>query len=113
MSHPFVMHLIIHMFNSSMTPYMSLVQYLKPQFIHLTIYAKYAFLLLFSIFQSPDCFALVLPLPTLRGDNPRNFSELSGYLPYMWTVTVQRLPPILVQILHITCYFVLKLVSVV
>ena len=52
MSHPFVMHLIMHMFNTSMIPYISLDQYLKPQFIHYTKYAKYAFLLLFSIFDS-------------------------------------------------------------
>ena len=52
MSHPFVMHLMIHMFNISMTPYMSLDQYLKPKFIHYTKYAKYAFLLLFSIFPN-------------------------------------------------------------
>ena len=30
MSHPFVMHLIIHMFNTSMIPYVSLDQYLTP-----------------------------------------------------------------------------------
>ena len=30
MSHPFVMHLIIHMFNTSMIPYISLDQYLNP-----------------------------------------------------------------------------------
>ena len=30
MSHPFVMHLIIHMFNTSMIPYTSLDQYLNP-----------------------------------------------------------------------------------
>ena len=45
-----MMHLIIHMFNTSMIPYISLDQYLKPQFIHYTKYAKYAFLLLFSIY---------------------------------------------------------------
>ena len=28
-SHPFVMHLIIHMFNTSMIPYISLDQYLN------------------------------------------------------------------------------------
>ena len=30
MSHPFVMHLIVHMFNTSMIPYISLDQYLNP-----------------------------------------------------------------------------------
>ena len=30
MSHPFVMHLIIHIFNTSMIPYISLDQYLNP-----------------------------------------------------------------------------------
>ena len=30
MSHPFVMHLIIHMFNTSVIPYISLEQYLSP-----------------------------------------------------------------------------------
>ena len=30
MSHTFVMHLIIHMFNTSMIPYISLDQYLNP-----------------------------------------------------------------------------------
>ena len=44
-----MMHLIIHMFNTSMIPYISFDQYLKPQFIQYTKYAKYAFLLLFSI----------------------------------------------------------------
>ena len=50
MSHPFVMHLIIHMFNTSVIPKISLDQYFKPQFIHYTKCAKYAFLLLFSIY---------------------------------------------------------------
>ena len=31
MSHPFVMHLIIHMFNTSFIPFMSLDQYLHPK----------------------------------------------------------------------------------
>ena len=49
MSRPFVMHLKIFMFNTSVIPNILLDQYLNPQFIHCTKYAKYAFLLLFSI----------------------------------------------------------------
>ena len=49
MSHPYVMHLIIHMFNTSVMPYISLDQYLTPKFIFYIKCAKYAFLLLFSI----------------------------------------------------------------
>ena len=48
-----MMHLIIHMFNTSMIPYIqkkcTIISVFKPQFIHYTKCAKYAFLLLFSI----------------------------------------------------------------
>ena len=54
LSRPFVMHSIIHMFNTSVKPYTLLDQHFNPQFIHYTKCAKYAFLLLFSICAADD-----------------------------------------------------------
>ena len=51
-SHPFVMHLIIQMFNTSVITLHIIRSVFKPQFIHCTKYAKYAFLLLFSILRT-------------------------------------------------------------
>ena len=65
-SYRFVIHLIIHLFHTSLIPLISLDQYLTPNFTIYTKYAKYAFLLLLSKYvtlinlKEMECILLLL-----------------------------------------------------
>ena len=87
LSRPFVMHSIIHMFNTSVKPYTPLDQHFNPQFIHYTKCAKYAFLLLFSIYTEQQKKRILFDFHLILETEIKIYPELYDYV---WLVSCIR-----------------------